>query len=75
MGRETSCTCEWAGTNNVKALIEPPDLILRGGLRKCIPIAQLKRVLGEKGLASGGLVLSKRSLPVVHPPERPVESK
>lgn len=51
MGRESNCRCDWAGTQaEVKALIEPPDLILRGALRKRIPIEDLKRVRAEGGL-------------------------
>lgn len=45
MGREATCTCDWAGTKSrVKALVEPPDLILRGELRQRIPIAQMKQL-------------------------------
>ncbi len=35
MDRESECTCECNGSiYQVKALLEPPDLILRGGLRR-----------------------------------------
>jgi hypothetical protein len=45
MGREAECTCIWSGTAaQVKALIEPPHLILRGGIRRRMPLAELKRV-------------------------------
>jgi hypothetical protein len=45
MGREAECTCSWSGTTaQVKALIEPPDLILRGGIRRRLPFAELKNV-------------------------------
>jgi hypothetical protein len=45
MGREAECTCNWSGTSaQVKALIEPPDLILRGGIRRRLPFAELKNV-------------------------------
>jgi len=45
MGREAECTCNWSGTAaQVKALIEPPHLILRGGLRRRLPLAELKSV-------------------------------
>lgn len=48
MGREANCVCEWNGAPaKVKALIEPPDLILRGGLRSKIPIAEMKRIAAE----------------------------
>jgi len=51
MGREAVCTCEWAGSKNkIKAVIEPPHLILRGEIRKRIPLAQLKRVRAENNL-------------------------
>lgn len=40
MGREATCTCDWNGIQaEVKALIEPPELILRGAIRRRIPIA------------------------------------
>ncbi len=45
MGQETNCVCEWNGAAlQVKALLEPPELILRGGIRRRIPFAALKRV-------------------------------
>jgi len=45
MGLEATCVCEWNGSKaEVKALIEPPELILRGGLRKRIPTAHMSRV-------------------------------
>ena len=45
MGREASCVCEWNGAPaRVKALIEPPELILRGSVRARIPFAEMKRV-------------------------------
>jgi hypothetical protein len=48
MGREAECTCNWAGTRaKVKALIEPPELILRGGLRHRIPFAEMKNIRAE----------------------------
>ena len=50
MGREANCICSWAGTTaKVKALIEPPELILRGAMRKWIPIAQLRKIQAEGG--------------------------
>lgn len=50
MGREATCTCNWAGTTaKVTALIEPPELILRGAMRKRIPIAQLKKIRTQGG--------------------------
>ena len=48
MGREANCVCEWNGEAvQVKALIEPPELILRGGLRSRIPFAEMKRVAAD----------------------------
>jgi hypothetical protein len=45
MGREAECNCDWSGaTFRVKALIEPPDLILRGRIRRRLPLAELKNV-------------------------------
>jgi hypothetical protein len=48
MGREAICTCDWDGTKaEVKALIEPPELILRGGVRRRIPIAAMKQIRAD----------------------------
>jgi hypothetical protein len=48
MGREAICNCNWSGTDaQVKALIEPPELILRGGIRRRMPLAELKNVRAE----------------------------
>ena len=45
MGREAICTCVWNGKQSeVKALIEPPELILHGGLRRRVPIAKMQSV-------------------------------
>ena len=45
MGREAECDCDWNGTKaRVKALIEPPELILRGSLKQRIPFAEMKHV-------------------------------
>ena len=45
MGREATCTCVWGGKkSNVKALIEPPELILRGELRRRVAIAEMRSV-------------------------------
>lgn len=50
MGREAGCTCIWNGKKStVKALIEPPELILRGELRRRVPIAQMKAIKAEGG--------------------------
>jgi hypothetical protein len=45
MGREANCTCSWNGeTARVKALLEPPEMILRGERRARIPFAKIKRL-------------------------------
>ena len=45
MGRESECSCEHNGKQfAVKALIEPPDLILRGETRHKLPISSLKQI-------------------------------
>jgi hypothetical protein len=51
MGREAECECESNGVRSkVKALLEPPDLILRGEIRRRIPFSELKQISadGEK---------------------------
>jgi hypothetical protein len=51
MGREATCICDWNGAMaEVKALIEPPELILRGAIRRRIPIAEMKQVRVEDDL-------------------------
>lgn len=48
MGREANCICDWNGeTARVKALLEPPELILRGAMRRRIPFANMKRVVAN----------------------------
>jgi hypothetical protein len=45
MGREAICRCDWAGTTaEVKALLEPTELILRGDIQRRIPLTQLQQV-------------------------------
>lgn len=45
MGQEARCACTWNRTTiEVQAQIEPPHLILRGGLRKRIRIATIRRI-------------------------------
>lgn len=49
MGREADCTCDWNGTTaKVKALVEPPELILRGELRRRVPYAQMRHVRADR---------------------------
>ena len=48
MGRQANCRCEWNGeVAQVKAVIEPPELILRGEIRRKIPLADLKSVTAD----------------------------
>ena len=48
MGREAECLCKWAGASaRVKALLEPPELILRGELRRRIPFASMEQVAAD----------------------------
>jgi len=48
MGHEATCICESNGSKaEVKALMEPGELILRGGLRKRLPLAQISRIRAE----------------------------
>lgn len=48
MGREAQCACECNGSvAAVKALIEPPELILRGAIRRRIPFAAMKHVRAD----------------------------
>src|ERR1700688_4979522 len=45
MGRQAQCPCMWDGaTSKVKALLEPPNLILRGEIRRRVPFAKMKDV-------------------------------
>jgi hypothetical protein len=45
MGREAICTCIWNGArHHVKALLEPPELIMRGEIRRRVPLAKMKNV-------------------------------
>jgi hypothetical protein len=42
--------CEWNGEMaRVKALIEPPDLILRGEIRRRLPFSELRQLRAEGG--------------------------
>lgn len=45
MGREALCTCAWNGKKHqVKALLEPPELILRGEIRRRMPFARIESI-------------------------------
>lgn len=49
MGREATCTCVWNGKESkVKALLEPPELILRGDLRRRISIPKMQDVNADR---------------------------
>lgn len=48
MGREAVCTCDWNGKKtSVKALLEPPELIMRGEMRRRLPYSKLKHVKAD----------------------------
>ncbi len=48
MGREATCMCEWNGEMaRVKALIEPPELILRGEIRRRLLFSELQQLRAE----------------------------
>jgi hypothetical protein len=45
LGREATCQCNWAGTTaEVKALLETNEIILRGEIRRRIPLQKLTNV-------------------------------
>jgi hypothetical protein len=48
MGREAACECESNGVrSHVKAIIEPPELILRGEQRRRLPLSGLTEVRAD----------------------------
>lgn len=48
MGREALCACTWNGKRHqVKVLLEPPDLIVRGEIRRRIPFARIENLKAE----------------------------
>jgi hypothetical protein len=50
MGREAICLCDWNGeVARVKALLEPPELIFRGEIRKRLPFSGMRQVRAEGG--------------------------
>lgn len=50
MGREAICECDWAGTSaKVKVLLESTELIVRGDIRKRVPVKELKNVEARSG--------------------------
>lgn len=51
MGREAQCACIWNGEKSkVKALLEPPELILRGEIRRKIPFSKMKSIKADGDL-------------------------
>jgi hypothetical protein len=51
MGREAICACDLNGqTAEVKALIEPPELILRGEIKRRIPFSAIKNLVTDGAL-------------------------
>jgi len=45
VGREAKCTCDWAGTTTeVRVLLESGEIVLRGGIRKRLPLSEVKKV-------------------------------
>jgi hypothetical protein len=50
MGREATCKCDWAGTTaEVKVLLESTELIVRGDIRKRVPVRELQNVEARSG--------------------------
>lgn len=48
MGREAQCACDWNGEKSkVRALLELPDLILRGEIRRRVPCSKLKHIRAD----------------------------
>lgn len=48
MGREALCACTWNGKKHqVKVLLEPPELIVRGEFRRRIPLASIENLKAE----------------------------
>ncbi len=48
MGREANCLCDWNGkTARVKVLVEAPDLILRGEIRRRLPFSEIRHLRAE----------------------------
>jgi hypothetical protein len=49
MGRQANCRCDWNNeTAQVTALVEPPNLILRGEIRRKLPLSQLRHVRADR---------------------------
>ena len=53
MGHEATCVCHLNGKSvEVKALVEPPELILRGGIKRRLPFAKLRHLATDGPLLS-----------------------
>jgi hypothetical protein len=51
MGREATCVCVWNGEKSrVKVLLEPPELIVRGEVRRRVPFSKMKNVKADGDL-------------------------
>jgi hypothetical protein len=51
MGRESKCACQCNGsTYQVKALLEPPELILRGEIRRRLSFSRLTGIRADEGI-------------------------
>lgn len=48
MGREAVCTCVWKNQRHrVKAMLEPPELIIRGEIHRRIPFAKIENIRAD----------------------------
>jgi hypothetical protein len=81
MGREATCICTWRDiTADVTALLESTELILRGEIRRHIPLSSIKNLHAENGTLSfsigdhslalklGGDTASKWAKSIANPP-------
>lgn len=87
MGREANCSCTWGRESGVcKVLLEPPDIILRGEVRRKAAIASLTQLRLEREAlcfsASGqpvelalGAVQSERWLKALRAPATTLAAK
>jgi len=87
MGREAVCTCDWAGeVTEVKALLEPGELILRGGVRKRVRFETMQQVTarsgelcfavgGEKVNLALGTAIAEKWAGVITSPPAPLSKK
>jgi hypothetical protein len=50
MGREAECLCNWAGQSaNAKVLLETRELVVRGAIRRRVPLASLTQISVHEG--------------------------